>query len=118
VSASVTISGNDPGGPAGPRTLGPITVPGSTEIDETFVEALASGDNTIIVPAGATGAVILPPATGTATLKLRTNQNSSDGGLVLSSTLPFTYTFPATPPTSLIINASAAETALTSVWFW
>ena len=38
--------------PAGQRTLGPLSIPGTVIVGETLALALASGDNTITVPTG------------------------------------------------------------------
>lgn len=118
MAGTVTVTGSDTGAPAGARTLGPLAITGTTALGATTVEGLSSGDNTIQIPAGAVGAVIIPPAGGTATLKLRSNLNNADGGLPISPTQPTVYVFPTTAPTSLIINASSTQAALMDVWFW
>lgn len=66
--------------------------------------ALASGDNTITVPAGASGFVLLPPA-GSAVVK-KIKGAGGDTGVTISNTLPFVGSVSAG---SLIINASNVE---------
>lgn len=118
MAGTLTISGLSAGEPAGQRVFGPLTITGTTVIDETLGIPLSSGDNTIAVPAGAVAAMIIAPTGTAATLKLRTNTNSGDAGLVINAAgFPTVYTFPATPPTSLIINASTSVSAATTIVF-
>ena len=119
MAGEVTIAGSDTGAPAGQRVLGPLTVQGGATVGETVAGSLTSGDNTFAVPVGAIGVVIIPPLTGgTVTLKVRTSSNSGDAGLPISSTLPSVLVFPASAPTSVIVNSSGALAAFTSLWFW
>lgn len=105
----LTISGTSAGESAGGRTFGPISINGSSVIGETLVVALNSGDNTFAVPAGAVAALIVPPASNTAAVKVRSSLNSGDAGLPINpGALPMVYAFPATAPTSLIVNAGSA----------
>ena len=118
MSGTLTISGFSGGEPQGSRTIGPVTITGTTVVEETLNVPLSSGDNTFAVPAGAVACLIIPPANGTAVLKLRTNTNSGDAGLVIPSiNLPMVYPFPPTPPTSLIINSGASQTAPLTIAF-
>lgn len=110
MAGTFTIAGMSAGEPAGQRTFGPITIQGVTVIGETLDVPLASGDNTFAIPALSVACWIIPPPTGTAALKVRTTANASDAGLPVSPILPFgPYCFPAPLPTSLIVNASAAQ---------
>lgn len=118
MAGMVTITGLSASEPAGQRTLGPLSVQGSTVIGDTPTLALVSGDNTIQIPAGAVGVVIIPPTAGAVTLKYRTSLNASDGGLPISPALPFVHVFPSPAPTSIILNASASQAALLSAWVW
>lgn len=118
MAGTVTITGLSASEPAGQRILGPLSIQGSIVVGDTQSGALASGDNTIAIPSGAVGVVIVPPATGTATLKYRTSLNASDTGLSISPTQPFVHVFPSPAPTSVIINASAPQTAFYSAWVW
>ena len=113
-----TISGATSADPAGGRTIGPITITNTSDVGETWQGPMATGDNTIQVPQGAIAALIVPPTTG-ATLKLRTNLNASDAGLLLSATAwPLLYTFNTfSPPTQLIINSNQTVPALLTCAF-
>lgn len=117
MAGSLTISGLSAGEPAGQRTFGPLTIQGSTIVGETLEVLLASGDNTFAIPTGSTAVLIVPPANGSATLKLRTSSNSGDTGLPISITFPSVYSLPSTVPTSLIVNASGSETAALALSF-
>jgi hypothetical protein len=118
MSGTVTITGLSASEPAGQRILGPLSVQGYIVVGDTQATALAMGDNVIPVPAGAIGAVVIPPATGTATLTYRTNLNQADVGLSISPAQPFVHVFPSPGPTTIILNASAAQSAFTSIWVW
>ena len=120
MAGTFTQTGGANGLPGGSRTFGPITIQGAVVLGEVLALALASGDNTIAVPLGAVAVVVIPPTGNTTALKFRTSLNASDGGLPLNagqSTGYFTYQFPSTAPTSIIINAGGAISAFTEVWF-
>lgn len=118
MAGTVTITGASASEPTGQRVLGPITIQGSIVIGDTVTQALALGDNTIPIPTGSTGVVLVPPPTGSATLLYRTSLNSGDSGLPISPAEPFVHTFPSPAPTVVILNASAAVSAFTSFWVW
>lgn len=111
MAGSITVSGESEGDPGGSRVFGPFTIQATQPSGDTDEIYLGSGDNTINVPAGRIAALILTPVT-TATLKIRSSLNSSDGGMPMNTNgEPFLYPFPSPAPTSLIINASVAQTA-------
>ncbi len=118
-AGTLTVQGSSGAGPTGQITIGPITITGTQVIGEQIVSPLASGDNTFTVPTGALAALIVAPTTGTATLKLRTNVNSGDAGLTIhGGGSPTLYAFPSSgPPTSLIINASGAQTPPINIFY-
>lgn len=118
MAGTVSITGLSASEPAGQRVLGPLSVQGSIVVGDTSAGALTIGDNTIAIPAGAVGVVVIPPAAGAATLKYRTSLNSGDAGLPISPTQPFVHVFPSPIPTSIIINASAGQSAFLSAWVW
>jgi len=119
MAGTVTISGLSASEPAGQRTLGPLSVQGTIVIGDTVVLALQTGDNTINVPTGSVGVVIIPPVTGSATLKYRTSANSGDAGLPICASEPSVHVFSTSAtPTTVILNASTGQSALTSFWFW
>lgn len=118
MAGTVTITGLSASEPTGSRTLGPMSIVGSVVVGDTQTLALASGDNTISIPAGAVGVVLVPPTNASAALKYRTSLNAADTGLPINSSQPFVHVFPATPPTSIILNAATSQTALMSAWVW
>lgn len=118
MAGTITVSGSSSGEPAGQRVFGPLTITGQTIVGETLEVALASGDNTFTVPAGAVAAVIIPPATNTVALKVRSSLNSGDVGLPINAgALPFTYPFPAVAPTTLIVNAASSVASALTIAF-
>lgn len=76
---------------------------------EHRVISLASGDNTIEIPAETAVLTILPPLESTVTLKLK-GAAGDTGITVTSAGAPIILPFQTTPPTSIILNASAALT--------
>lgn len=118
MAGTVTISGLSASEPAGQRVLGPLSIQGTVVIGDTVSESLNSGDNTIVVPSGSVGVVVVPPSTGSAALKYRTSLNSGDAGLPISPSAPSIHTFPSPAPTSIILNASTGQAAFTALWFW
>ncbi len=116
MAGTLTLTGMSSSEPAGQRVLGPLTLQGSVVIGDTQALALASGDNTITIPAGAVGLVVIPPTNGAAALKYRTSLNASDAGLPINPALPFVHVFPTPIPTSIIINASTSQAAFLSAW--
>lgn len=117
-AGTFTITGLSSSEPTGERVLGPVTIQGSQVIGETLAISLTSGDNTVAVPSGAVAAWLQAPINGSATLTVRTNLNSTDAGLPINATgFPFIYSFPASAPATLIINASAGQPSFFSVAF-
>lgn len=68
--------------------------------------SLSSGDNTITVPTGAMGMVLLPPAASATVLKLK--GGAGETGFCLRSGQASSIPLP-TGTASVLINASAAE---------
>ncbi len=118
MAGTVTVGGLSASEPAGQRVLGPMSIQGTIVIGDTQSQALASGDNTINIPAGAVGVVIIPPSTGSVVLKYRTSLNAGDSGLPISPSQPFVHVFPSPIPASVIINAGSSQTAFLSAWVW
>jgi hypothetical protein len=118
MAGTVTITGLSASEPAGTRTLGPLSIQGTVVVGDTQSQSLSSGDNTINVPSGAIGVVIVPPSTGSVALKYRTSANSGDAGLPISSSAPFVHVFGASPPTTVILNAATSQPAFVSFWMW
>lgn len=113
-----TLTGSTGSVPGGQGTLQPQTIPGNIAIGEILPIALASGDNTIAVPLGAVGVAIIVPVGNTTTVKVRTSKNPGDAGTEINAGNGFySYMFPATPPTTVILNAQSAIGQFTQVWF-
>lgn len=107
MAGTLTVGGLASGLLTGQKIIGPLTDTGSATVGQVTDLSLASGDNTLSVPAGATHVLIELPATNALELKIRSNLNASDGGLPIGPTgwvkVPlFTGT------TSLIINAAGS----------
>lgn len=98
--------------PGGTEVTQTTTLVGAAVVGEILNQTLASGDNTFPVPTGAISVQIIPPNTNTAALKVRTNADSSDGGLPISATDQFgPWSFRSLSPavTSIIVNASGGS---------
>lgn len=122
-TGNLYLSGSVTGGPDGARNFGPFTIQALTAVDQTTPVSLASGANTITIPAGTTSIVILPQnmvapgynvpnpkSTATLTLKGVTG----DTGVALSNTWPTVLSWDS-PPANICITAS--NTATCSIWF-
>jgi hypothetical protein len=111
MSGTLTTSGMAAGLLSGQKTIGPQTMVGINPVGTITDITLASGDNTIAVPAGAetaTAVLIVFPTTNAAELKIRTNLNSADGGLPVG--LLGYMVFPLyAGTTAIVVNAAAAS---------
>lgn len=112
-----TLTGSTGLIPGGQGTLTPQTLVGNVGIGEILALALASGDNTVTVPAGAVGVTVIPPFGNTTTIKYRSNLGVSPGEPINPGNGFFTTAFPATAPTAVILNAASSIGAFTQVWF-
>jgi hypothetical protein len=112
----MTITGMAAGLPGGEVIIGPVTATGAVVVTGYQSYTLATGDNTYPVPAGAVSVAVLSPSTNTAELKVRTNVNSTDGGLPLNPAGPWLKwdLYPGT--TSVIVNAASGGAVIT-LWF-
>jgi len=106
MAGTLTITGLAAGLASGEKTIGPLTMVGTASVGEIRDLALTAGDNTIPVPAGAAAVAIVPADTNTVVVKLRTNLNSTDAGLPVS-TVGFLAIPLAAGTTSLILNAAS-----------
>lgn len=86
MAGTLTVGGLAAGLLTGEKVIGPITDTGAAVIGQVTDMSLASGDNTISVPVGATHVLIVLPATNALELKIRTNLNSGDAGMPLGPT--------------------------------
>lgn len=103
--AALAFVGYKSGLASGRAAVGPLTICNSTTpVDAVGVQTLASGNNSIIVPAGAIAALIVPPVMNTVTLTLK--GLPGDTGVVLSLTNPTVLSL-ASAQTAFTLNASA-----------
>lgn len=120
MAGTFTLTGASNGLPGGSVDFGPITTQGAALIGEVLPLSLVSGDNVIAVPLGAVTAVIVPPTGNTTPIAYRTSLNADDVGLPINSgtvASTFKHDFPATAPTSIILNAGSAISAFTEIRF-
>ena len=85
----------------------------ATPIAHTVDSALASGDNTITWPTGASGVVIVPSTNETATLTLK--GAGGDTGVEISSVNPIVLTKGSSA--TFIVNASAISQPMEFSYF-
>ena len=80
------------------------TISVANPVDDRRTYNIASGDNTITVPNGATVALVTPPSSNTYALKEKSV--SGDAGEPRAANLPFVVTLSG--QTSFVLNASGA----------
>ncbi|HLV80731.1 MAG TPA: hypothetical protein VKT32_10630 [Chthonomonadaceae bacterium] len=108
MAATVTTTVND-------NSLGEITTELLTlsfsvanPLDDRQVLNLATGDNTISIPAATTIVVVYPPATNTQALKQKST--GSDAGEARGANIP--WYFPVNGQTTFVLNAAGTVTGL------
>ena len=115
MAGNLTISGTQSAIPSGSRAFN-IAIGGPLSNNEATTNvALASGANTITVPAGATGVIIIPPSANTQTLILK--GVTGDTGVGISPTQPTLIMFSTSAPASFVITAGGAIAAETAFIF-
>ena len=114
MAGTLGISGTQTGIPEGSKTLSASITMGSVGAVTDVV--LASGANTVTVPAGAVGCMIVPPSGNTVALTLK--GVAADTGIAISATAPCLLTFPASPPASFVLSAASATTGSTEISFF
>lgn len=112
-NATITITGQINNLPSGSKTIGPLNIVSAAAIGVVQDLVLAVGANTITVPTGATGVIIVPPNPNANTLILK--GVAGDTGTTLASTLP-TLLCIATGVASFVLQASGL-TAIELSWF-
>lgn len=112
-SVSVAVSGDGMGLPASPIVPPsfPFTNNGGTSGGEAPL-VLSTGNNTVNVPAGHRGVMLIPPAGSVVTLTLK--GIAGDTGVSVDPVLGLVWFFPA-GTASFVLNASAGVT-LNAVW--
>lgn len=111
MAGTLTVTGMTTGLLAGQRTIGPITMTGTSPVGTILDLTLPAGDTTIAVPAGATSVLIVLPSNNSAVLRVRSNLNPADAGLAIATTGWAAWPL-ATGVTSLTLNASSPATGL------
>lgn len=111
--ASLTIGGSVTGLPTGAKTFSG-TISSAAAVGQTTEVTLASGDNTITVPTGATAALIQPPSANAVALKLK--GAAGDTGIAIHKTMPSILALDASQ-TDFILNAVAQTAGATEISF-
>ena len=114
MAGNITISGTQTGIPEGSKTISLSITMGSVGTVTDVV--LASGANTITVPAGASGCCIIPPSANTVALTLK--GVTGDTGVAIAPAAPSVLAFPASPPASFVITAASLTTGSTEISFF
>lgn len=112
-NATVTIGGQITGTPTGNTQIGPITITSAAACGQRTQIALASGANTITVPASPapTGVLIQLPSTNTVVTTLK--GITGDTGIAIGKTGVFMLCFdPAALPASFVLTSASAQTGL------
>ncbi len=117
MSGSLTVNGTQTGAPSSPsgRALGSFNIPMGV-CDETADVFLASGANTVTVPAASVGAVLVPPAAGVETLILK--GVTGDTGVPISAVNPTVLTWDAAPASFCLTSSTAVATTPLVVAFF
>lgn len=122
ITAHIKINGYLEGLPAGTRSIVLAEISNLLSVDQAVHVELANGDNTIPIPSGASGnvkgVIVLTDPAGTTVKTVRTTGMATGIPLLAASGVAL-LTFPAVPPTTIIVNSGAAEAGkLTSFLFF
>lgn len=102
--------------PFGTVTIGPFNFTGTITALIEYLN-LVSGNNSITVPTGAVGVLIVPPTTNNVVLKYKTT--SGDVGLNIPQATPALFLFDsANVPATVYVNAASNTTGQTQVVFF
>ena len=117
MAGQFTIAGMATGLDSGEKIVGPDTMTGSNVVGQIEDVTLATGDNIVMVPAGATKVAGFFPATATGTVNLRTNLNLLDTGFPLNASGPWFVVPLVTGTTELIlaVTSGGASVELTFI---
>ena len=108
MAGTFTVTGMAAGLQSGQKTIGPLSAIGTSVVGTIVDLALSSGDNTVSIPTGAVAALIVFPSSTSATVKVRTNLDSSYGiTLGNFSYVPWAMFGFSSSATSIILNSSA-----------
>ena len=112
MAGSFTLGGMAVGMLSGSKIIGPITILGTNQECSIVTVVLGSGDNTIPVPATATGFIFVPGA-GMAAIKFRSA--FADGVSYVSPLNAFEWSFdPANLPSNIYFNVGTPATGVVS----
>jgi hypothetical protein len=107
MSQYVNLSGVKTGLPSGLKQIGPIITFNPTTIGFTQDLTTVSGNNTVTVPTGATGFILIPPAGNMTPIVLK--GASGDTGVSLHLTDPSKISL-ASGQTTVILNVTGVIT--------
>jgi len=115
MAGTLTLSGIQTGVAEGAESISLTVSLGS--VHESLPVVLASGANTITVPAGAVdGVVIVPPASNTVGLTLK-GVTGDTGVRISPSSFSVVWFDPTAVPASLVVTATAAVSSATQFIF-
>ena len=102
--------------PSGSTTVGPFSAAGQIQPLAEFVN-LVSGNNTIAVPTGAIGVVIVPPVAGGIVIKFKTVIGDTGTPIPQASPSPVLFD-PANVPADIYLNAASNTVGYTTLTFF
>jgi hypothetical protein len=101
--AYISLSGLKTGLPSGMKQIGPLITYNPATIGETLDFTTISGDNTLAIPSGSMGLIVIPPTGNTTKIVLK--GSSGDTGVSLHLTDPSKISI-GSGQTSLILNVA------------
>jgi|SRR5581483_3820926 len=116
MAGTLTVSGMVLDLISGEKVIGPETVTGTATIGQIDDLTLPAGDTTVSVPFGATYVLLVFAPANSVQIKVRTNLNASDVGLLAGPAGWMVFPLPA-GTTSLILNAGTGGGAVLEASF-
>lgn len=114
-TAEIRLSATVLGLLTGNRTFAPSVASYSAAHGGLSLVNLSNGNNTITVPTGATGVMIVPPSTNTAGIQLK--GIAADTGVSLSPSSWQMINFGASPPATFVLTTTGAIAGVEFNWF-
>lgn len=114
-TAEIRLSATVLGLLTGNRTFSPAVASFSDAHGGLSIVDLTTGDNTITVPSGATGVLLVPPADNAEGIELK--GVGADTGFEISMTSWQLINFGATPPASFVLTTTGAIAGVEFNWF-
>jgi hypothetical protein len=105
--STITIAGEKTGLPSGTKVIGPLVTTNPTSVGFTQDLTTVNGNNTINVPGGAIGFILIPPAGNTTAIVLK--GVSGDTGVTLHPTDPSKISLAASQAT-FVLNVAGIIT--------